>query len=61
MPKLIAIAGLTMALLALGAYAPQAQVSAPHPANITVAEKNQFWLPKGLAAASCSRSPCQDV
>jgi hypothetical protein len=61
MPKSLAIAALTVALLAAGAYAPHAQIAPSNPANVTVVEKNQFWLPEGMATALCSRSLCQDV
>ena len=50
-----------LALLAAGAYAPHAQIAPTNPANVTVVEKNQFWLSAGMTAALCSRSLCQDV
>jgi len=61
MSKPLAIAALTLALLAAGAYAPHAQIAPTNPANVTVVEKNQFWLSAGMTAALCSRSLCQDV
>jgi hypothetical protein len=61
MPKSLAIAALTLALLAAGAYGPHAQIAPTYPANVTVVEKNQFWLSAGMRAAPCSRSLCQDV
>jgi hypothetical protein len=61
MPKPLAIAALTLALLAAGAYAPHAQIAPTHPANVTVVEKNQFWLSAGMSGVPCSRSFCQDV
>jgi hypothetical protein len=61
MPKSLAIAALTLALLAAGAYAPHAQIAPTNPANVTVVEKNQFWLSAGMTAALCSGSLCQDV
>ena len=61
MPKSLAIAALTLALLAAGAYGPHTQIAPTYPANVTVVEKNQFWLSAGMTAAPCSRSLCQDV
>jgi len=61
MSKPLAIAALTLAILAAGAYAPHAQIAPTNPANVTVVEKNQFWLSAGMTAALCSRSLCQDV
>jgi hypothetical protein len=61
MPKSLAIAALTVALVAAGASARYVQIAPTNPANVTVVEKNQFWPSGGMAAALCSRSLCQNV
>lgn len=59
MLKIFAIAALVGALLASGAYAPQA-ISA-QTINVTVIKKNEAWpLPRQLAEL-CDLSSCQDV
>lgn len=59
MLKIFAIAALAGALLASGAYAPQA-ISA-QTFNLSVIKKNKAWpLPRPLAEL-CDLSSCQDV
>jgi hypothetical protein len=61
MLKPIAIAVLAAALIATGAYAPQAHVKSADSANLTVVEKNQFWPQPGTRLELCDLSRCQDV
>jgi hypothetical protein len=56
-----AIAALAAALLATGAYAPQAHVKSADADNVTVVEKNQFWPQPGTTFDLCDLSRCQDV
>jgi hypothetical protein len=59
MIKIFAIAALAAALLASGAYAPQA-ISA-QTANVTQIGKNQPWPLPRQPGISCDLSLCQDV
>jgi hypothetical protein len=59
--KPFAIAALTAALLASGAYAPQAHVKPAPALNRTVVEKNQSWPLAGKTIDICDLSRCQDV
>jgi hypothetical protein len=59
--KAFAIASLGAALLAAGAYSPQAQVKSADTLNITVVEKNQFWPLAGPTIDLCDLSRCQDI
>jgi hypothetical protein len=63
MLKPFTIAAVAAALLAAGAYSPQAQVKSANTANsnITVVEKNQAWPVPGATADMCDWSRCQDV
>ncbi|HYM98870.1 MAG TPA: hypothetical protein VET25_03940 [Aestuariivirgaceae bacterium] len=61
MLKPFAIAALTAALLASGAYSPQAQVKSAEATNVTVVEKNQLWPLPGTTLDLCDLSLCQDV
>ena len=59
MLKIFATAALAAALLASGAYAPEA-ISAQN-ANATVIKKNQTWPINWQIQELCDLSSCQDV
>jgi hypothetical protein len=59
--KIFAIAALTSALLATGAYSPQARVKSAETSNVTIVEKNQLWLLPRTTNDLCDLSRCQDV
>jgi hypothetical protein len=61
MLKPFAIAALAAALLATGAYSPQAHVKSAGAGNVTVVEKNQIWPLPGMTLDLCDLSRCQDV
>jgi hypothetical protein len=61
MLKPFAIAALAAALLASGAYAPQAHVKPATSINLTVVEKNQSWPLAARTIDMCDLSRCQDV
>jgi hypothetical protein len=61
MLKPFAIAALSAALLATGAYSPQAHMKSASAGNVTVVEKNQFWPQPGTTLDPCDLSRCQDV
>jgi invasion protein IalB len=59
MLRIFAIAALAGALLASGAYAPEA-ISA-QTANVTVVKKNEAWPLLRQLEELCDLSTCQDV
>ncbi|HEY7748030.1 MAG TPA: hypothetical protein VH933_05080 [Aestuariivirgaceae bacterium] len=61
MAKIIAISALAAALIASGAYSPQAHVTSSNTYNITVVKKNQPWPSPSRTIDLCDLSLCQDV
>jgi hypothetical protein len=61
MLKTFTIAALAAALLATGAYSPQAHVKDAAGPNLTVIEKNLSWQLPGTTIDMCDLSRCQDV
>jgi hypothetical protein len=59
--KPFAIAALAAALVATGAYSPQAHIKSARTNNLTIIEKNQFWPQPGTTFDLCDLSACQDV